>query len=223
MEITRTPETCTVLSPSPLVDRVTLTYDTGLCTVLFRDGSTASFVRKWEDYHVFAYGLCFSDDGMVMYTGDWMKGLFAIDSHSGETVWHYRPARIRDIFAFPEYLIALRYGCSVVKLDACTGELLGEFTGRSLVHCWRLDERHLLLDSKNGCLCVLDAETMEIVGKFRRSGAKSKVDPNNCLSLVIRRAWLENGKLHVSGFEEYPNRDFSAAGTTEFVLELDWL
>ena len=230
MEITRTPDCCTVFPDSPHVDRVLLEYDTGWleydtgrCTVFFRDGSTSSFAWKWEYYHVFIYGLCFSEDGKILYTGDWYKGLYAIDSRSGETLWRYRPAKIRGIYVFPGYLLALRRLSSLVKLDLHTGELLGEFTGRSLEHCWLLDERHVLLDSKNGRLCAVDTETLKTVKTYRISGAGSAINPRDCLSLVIRKAWLEKGKLLISGFEEYPGRDYSAAGTTQFVRELDWL
>lgn len=220
MEISRDSESCTIIPDSPSVDHVRLEYDTGRCTIRFCDGSESSFARDWESYHVFTYGLSFTDDGSILFTGDWEKGLYAVDPRSGETLWRYRPAKIRKIFVFPEYLLALRHGASVIKLDVRTGQLLGELTGRSLVGCWRLDGRHLLLDSKGGKLCVLDAETMAIVGTYRRSGAKTLVDPNNCLSLVIRQAWLAEGRLMISGFEEYPNRDFSAAGPVEFVRDL---
>ena len=223
MEITRTPDGCTVFPGSPHVDRVLLEYDTGRCTVFFSDGRTSSFIRTWENYHVYMYGLHFSDDGKIMFTGDWRKGLFAIDPHNGETIWHYRPPRIRAIFAFPGYLIALRDGRSVIKLDVRTGELLGEITGRSLVSCWLLDGRHVLLDSKGGKLCVVDTESMETVKRYGISGMHSSVNPNNCLSLVIRDARLEEGKLIICGFEEYPNRDYSAACSAEFVRELEWL
>lgn len=230
MKITRTPDGCTVVPDSPHVDRVLLEYDpghweddSGRCTVFFRDGSTASFAWKWERYHVYVYGLCFSEDGKILYTGDWYKGLYAIDSRSGETLWHYRPAKIRGIYVFPGYLLALRYGSSLVKLDLHTGELLGELTGRSLEHCWRLDGGHVLLDSRNGRLCAVDTETLETVKTYRISGAGSLVNPRDCLALAIRKAWLEAGKLYISGFEKYPGRDPSAEDSTQFVRELDWL
>ena len=223
METVRTPDGCTVIPDSPYVDRVELDYDSGRCTIRFSDGEVCTFVRNWEDYHVYVYGLHFSDDGKIMFTGDWQKGLFAIDAHSGETIWHHRPARIRELFIFPGYLIALRHGCSVIKLDVRTGELLGEITGRSLTSCWLLDGRHVLLDSKGGKLCVVDTKTMETVKRYGINGTHSSVNPNKCLSLVIREARLEEGKLKICGFEEYPNRDFSAAGAVEFARELEWL
>ncbi len=223
MNITGAQRRCTVIPDSPTVDRAELDCDTGRCTVSFRDGSTASFVREWENYHVYRYGLCFSGDGKILFTGDWRKGLFAIDAHSGETVWHYRPARIREIIVFPGYLIALRHGCSLVKLDLHTGELLGEISGRSLKGCWRLDGRHVLLDSKGGRLCAVDTENLKTVKTYRISGAGSAINPRDCLSLVIRKAWLEAGKLLLSGFEEYPNRDYAASGAADFVRTLDWI
>ena len=108
MRIDRLCDKCILYPETETIRKVELLYDSGLCTILFRDGTSSSFLHDWEAYHVAYYGLCFTSDGKTVFTGSWEKGVYALDTASGKIIWHYRCTKIRELFAFSNYLVAMR-------------------------------------------------------------------------------------------------------------------
>lgn len=199
MRIDRFCDKCILYPETEAIRRVELLYDSGLCTILFRDGTSSSFLHDWEAYHVAYYGLSFTRDGKTVFTGSWEKGVYALDTASGKIIWHYRCTKIRELFAFSNYLVAMRFGDSLCKIDSTAGTLLGRLSGSAFESCWRLDDKHILIESKYGKLCVIDTDLMQIVHKY---GAQV-FNPNGCIGLVIQNAWKKNGSVMISGIEEY--------------------
>ena len=199
MRIDRFCDKCILYPETEAIRRVELLYDSGLCTILFRDGTSSSFLHDWEAYHVAYYGLSFTRDGKTVFTGNWEKGVYALDTASGKIIWHYRCTKIRELFAFSNYLVAMRFGDSLCKIDSTAGTLLGRLSGSAFESCWRLDDKHILIESKYGKLCVVDTDLMQIVHKY---GAQV-FNPNGCIGLVIQNAWKKNGSVMISGIEEY--------------------
>ena len=68
MRIDRLRDKCILYPETGTIRRVELLYDSGLCTILFRDGTSSSFLHDWEAYHVAYYGLCFTSDGKTVFT-----------------------------------------------------------------------------------------------------------------------------------------------------------
>lgn len=201
MNIERFSDRCTVYPDTDAIERVELLYDDGLCTIRFRDGTVSAFQRRWGTYHVAYYGLRFTPDGRRMFTGSWSDGVFALDTRSGETVWHYKCTKIRELFLCKDGVLALRVGKALCKLDRSTGALLGEVSGSALESCFPLNEQLVLLDGKYGKLCVVDTDSMTIVQKF----AAAVYNPNRCSSLLIQDARLKDGEVLISGLEKYPD------------------
>ena len=199
MRIDRFCDKCILYPETEAIRKVELLYDSGLCTILFRDGTSSSFLHDWEAYHVAYYGLSFTRDGKTVFTGSWEKGVYALDTASGKIIWHYRCTKIRELFAFSNYLVAMRFGDSLCKIDSTAGTLLGRLSGSAFESCWRLDDKHILIESKYGKLCVIDTDLMQIVHKY---GAQV-FNPNGCIGLVIQNAWKKNGSVMISGIEEY--------------------
>jgi len=232
MIIERSPGECIIVPGSSAIDRVEVEYGEyeycvergfGKYTVWYGDGSkrtfdrsNCSFVRNWEPYHIIEYGLSFTEDGRMFLSGNWDKGLFAVDSYTGETVWHYKKSRIRNIFVFRDYAVVLRFGVSVIKLDLHSGELLNEIPGKSFESCWRIDERHVMLDRKYNSLYILNSETMSIV----KTIPNSVFNPRDCLSCCVQDAWMEDKIIMIKGFEQYPNRNRSLSETANFIRAL---
>ena len=201
MKIERLPDKCILYPDLEVISRVELLYDSNRCTILFRDGTISSFIHNWEAYHVAYYGLSFSNDGRTVFTGNWDKGIYALDTASGEIIWHYKCTKVRELFAFSNYLVAMRFGDSLCKIDSTTGILLGRLSGSAFESCWQLDDKYILIESKYGKLCIVDTDLMQIVHKY---GAPV-FNPNGCIGLVIQNAWLKNGSVMISGIEEYDN------------------
>lgn len=199
MRIERLCDKCILYPEIEAIRRVEVLYDSGQCTILFRDGTSSSFLHDWEAYHVAYYGLSFTRDGKTVFTGSWEKGVYALDTASGKIIWHYRCTKIRELFAFSNYLVAMRFGDSLCKIDSTAGTLLGRLSGSAFESCWRLDDKHILIESKYGKLCVVDTDLMQIVHKY---GAQV-FNPNGCIGLVIQNAWKKNGSVMISGIEEY--------------------
>ena len=199
MRIERLCDKCILYPEIEAIRRVEVLYDSGQCTILFRDGTSSSFLHDWEAYHVAYYGLSFPRDGKTVFTGSWEKGVYALDTASGKIIWHYRCTKIRELFAFSNYLVAMRFGDSLCKIDSTAGTLLGRLSGSAFESCWRLDDKHILIESKYGKLCVIDTDLMQIVHKY---GAQV-FNPNGCIGLVIQNAWKKNGSVMISGIEEY--------------------
>ena len=200
MKIERYPDKCVILPDVNAVDRVTVLYDTEQCTVSFRDGEERTFRHEWEIHHAAYYGVSFSPDGKIMYTGSWYNGVFALDSRSGAVVWHWKCTKVRELFVCSSSVIAMRHCDSLCKLDLLTGIVIDKVTGRSLESCWQLNDHLVLLNSKYGKLCVLNTDTMTIVQKI----ARSVYDPKLCLSQIIQEARLRDNAIVISGVEEYP-------------------
>lgn len=201
MRIDRLCDKCILYPETETIRKVELLYDSGLCTILFRDGTSSSFLHDWEAYHVAYYGLSFTRDGKTVFTGSWEKGVYALDTASGKIIWHYRCTKIRELFAFSNYLVAMRFGDSLCKIDSTAGALLGRLSGSAFESCWRLDDKHILIESKYGKLCVIDTDLMQIIHKY---GAPV-FNPNRCIGLVIQNAWIQNGSVMIRGIEEYDN------------------
>lgn len=201
---------------NPLIDWIQFKFD-GTCSIYFKDGSTADhFVDCEAAYHE-QFGIPVSPDGKLLFVSSWEKGLTAFHTITGEKVWHFRSTKIGTVFAYPNFLIARRYGKALLKLDLRSGIVLQELKSGTLERIYRLDDNYLFVDRLRGKYCVLDAAAMEILKTY----SPKTVNPSNCLSLCIREARLQDGQLHIRGFEEYPNRNRAVSQYTAFYRTID--
>lgn len=201
---------------NPFVDRIQYKFD-GSCTIFFKDGSTKDHFVGCDVVYNEQYGIPVSLDGRMLFVGSWEKGLTAYDTVTGERKWRYRPARIRSIFVYSDFLVVCRCGAALLKLDSHTGELIWEKKSGTMEEIHRLDDRYFFVDCLRGKYCVMDAMTMEIVKVY----SPKTVNPSDCLSHVIREACLREGRLYIEGFEDYPNRNYRDSCQSNFYREID--
>lgn len=186
---------------NPLIDRIQFKFD-GRCTIYFKDGNTADHFVDCEVVYNEQFGIPISQDGKLLFVSSWEKGLTAYNTIASEKMWHFRSTRIMDVFSYTDFLVALRYGKALLKIDLTSGALLQELKSGTLEDIHRLDDKYFFADRLRGKYCVMDAMTMEIVKTY----SPKVVNPWNCLSHVIRNAFLRDGRLYIEGFEDYPNR-----------------
>ena len=201
---------------NPLMDKIQYKSD-GSCTVYFKDGSIKDHFIDCETVFNHQYGIPASKDGKLLFVGSWEKGLTAYDTVTGEKKWKYRPGSNRNIFVYSDFLVMCRGNRALVKLDLLTGEVLWEQKSGTLEHIYRLDDRYIYAETLRGKHCVLDVTTMEVVKKY----PPKTVNPSNCLSHVIREACLQDGRLFIEGFENYPNRNYRDSCQSNVYREID--
>ena len=197
-------------------------YD-GKCTVYFRDKTTKELDVGCDSYNS-QYGIPLSEDGSKLFVGSWAKdfggnkkGLHAYDINSGALLWRVNEGKIRHIFVYTNYLIALKAYACIFKIDIDSGAILGQIKSGTIENIFNLGFPYVLADTMSGKLSVIDVEKMLIVRKY----STKTVNPFECLSCVIREAVLNDNKLTIYGFEEYPNKNYDISGSNEFCRIID--
>jgi len=188
-----------------VVEKVVATYD-GVCVVHFYDKPSKKLhiENASYDYH---YGLPVSADGFTLFYSDWDTGLHAYDIMSGTVRWHLKKKKIRGIFVYSDYLIALQAYTSVLKIDIASGEVLDEIKSGTLEKQFDLNGVHILVHSIRGKLSVLDPETMAIVKSYGSIYKSKIINPLDSLSVMLLSAVLQDNTLTLTGWEKDPSRD----------------
>ena len=201
---------------NPLIEKIVLDLE-GHCTIWFRDGRIVKHCLNCEAVYQGQFGIPVSLDGRLLFLSSWETGLTAYDTVSGELLWRYKRSRICKVFPYEEFVLAHRYGMGLVKLEITTGTVLQEIKSGTVERCFYLDGKHLLLDRWRGKLTVLDGETMKAVKTY----SEKAYNPDDCYSLVITSAYLQEGALVVEGFENYANRNMSLSNQHIFCRIID--
>lgn len=186
----------------------------------YRDGRIVSGLfdgKTLDPVYSRQYGAPPSEDGKLFFWGDWYKGLYAMNSADGSIAWHLRSSKIRNIFVYPDHLIALRCDHALLKIACRTGTILSQVNGTTFRDAWRLDEQHVLVDGRYNRSLLVDTVSMEIV---RTYPIMKLVDAGRGLHPRVRDVWIEDGMLTVEGFEYAPNNGPHGPETVEFVRQL---
>lgn len=152
------------------------------------------------------YGIPISIDGKLLFltSWDWWEGIRAYNIESGELVWQYKKGRIRNVYTYQKYLVALRANKSIVKLDIETGEVIDEtITGNGIESMFMLNESSVLVDRIRGKISVVDVNDMKVTKTYDMRTA----NPKDCLGFDVTDAVLENNKLVISTLEQYPKSE----------------
>lgn len=188
----------------------------GRCIIQYADG-TCSTIHTEADVYNCQYGIPITEDGKVLFISSWEKGLSAVSTETGELKWRYRSTRITSIYAYPNHVIATRYGHGLLKLDRETGALLEQFKSSTLEFSYWLNDRFLLLNKGCGNLCIVDTDSMQMVKKYKQK----VVNPNDCLSLLIQRVYTNGGELHICGIESHPHKQSADTSESRFDRKID--
>ena len=153
------------------------------------------------------YGLVLSQDGRLLISGTWEKGIVAYDIQSGQKVWKYPKGKARTIITYGDELIVARDNSSVFKLDAASGEKKeGELKSGTLENIYPLNGSLFFMNSYRGKCCVVSCRDLGIVHVFD----KSETNPHKCLSFIINDVKLSrSGHVVIEGFEDYPDGSFN--------------
>jgi len=145
------------------------------------------------------------------------KGLTAFDIDNGAVLWRLNEGKIRNIFVFHNYLIVFKAYAALLKVDPVSGVVINQLRSTAMERVIDLSCPYVYVDTISGSHCVVDTEQMKISKKYNMK----TVNPSNCLSFVVQSASLHNGVLEISGFEEFPCKDYSLKGQTPFNRVID--
>ena len=189
-------------------------------SILFQNTETATFPIEFDAIYFDLFGIPVSEDGKLLFLASLEKGLTAVDTKTGEIVWRYKKKNIFQAIPYGHSLIVLHEGKALIKLDQHSGELLTELTSGTLECVFPLDNAHLLVHSFRGKYSILDMSTMQIIKTY----SKKVVNPSNCLSLCIAKAYLTDNHLIIEGIEQYPNQNYikNHSPATKFYRIIDF-
>ena len=197
----------------------------GVCTIHFYHKPPKELRNvNFDSGYNSQYGIPISEDGSKLFVGHWEKtldgskrGLEAYDTESGALLWRLHEGKIREIFVYSTYLIALQAGGAVFKAGIDSGEVLGQIKSGTIEQQFELDSPYTLVNAIKGKLSVLDTEKMAVLKTY----SPKTVNPSNCLSALIQNVSLQDDVLTISGIEEYPDGDFSMPEGRAFSRVID--
>lgn len=199
-----------------LIDSIQFKFD-GMCTIYFKDGGSADHFVGCNVVYNEQFGIPISPDGKLLFVNSWEKGLTAFRTTTGEKIWHFKATRIGTVFSFSDFLIAHKCDEALLKIDLFSGTLRQALKSGTLSGIYLLDNRYFFADRLRGKYCVIDAMTMANTKTY----SLKSVNPSNCLSHTIRKAYLQDGRLYIEGFEDYPNRNYAVSCPNTFCREID--
>ena len=131
---------------SPIISKVTCPYVGGLCSVHFRDGNVYTLNTVADGYNS-QFGIPVSLDGKVLFVSSWETGLHAYSITTGEEIWHFKSTRIKAIYVAETYVVAIRYGESILKLNIADGTKIGELRSGTIECSFGLEFPYILIDT----------------------------------------------------------------------------
>ena len=214
MEIIKTEKGFTEVFDHPIIQQLEFDF-AGTCKILYHNQPSKIIAFQSDIYH-WQYGIPVSLDGSTLFKGNWEDGVYAINAADGSVKWHYQQTKIEWVIAYPSYLIAIKSGASVIKLDIQTGAVVDEIRSAAIERCFALKNPYLLIDRIKGKLSLLDTEKMDVI----RSYNSAEYNPNKCLSCLIQCAEWREKSIVISGVEEYPDHNTTTSGKRNFIREL---
>ena len=197
------------------IQKVVCKYD-GTCTVYNAAGFSQNMSVECSVYNR-RIGFPISNDGRMLFTSSWENGLVAYDIATNAVVWRLKSSKIKKLAVYATYIIAEKYGKSIIKLDIQTGKVLSEIKSGTISRLWEVHAPYVLVERIKGKLAVVNTEDMTVKKTYK----DTVVNPNQCLSLLIQGCQFQDGVLSIYGIESYPNRDSSIDIETHFDRVID--
>lgn len=185
----------------------------GFCRVVDEGGEVLSqFQTVYEPAFNRQYPPPFSPDNRVLYVGSWERGLYCYDVAGGSVGWRQGPGRVRRIFPFPEGVTVEMAGRGIYRRAQESGAITGVIKMSGIEIARDLGKGRLFIGPYRRHYLIVHLESLERLG----SVAASVLNPDGCLSFVIREVFELDGQIVARGFEEYPGGDYSRRGQREF-------
>jgi hypothetical protein len=202
---------------SALIDRIESNFETGISRVVFSDGAFYDVKTNCDVYNE-QYGIPISSDCKKIFVSNWETGLHCYDIKSGTKLWQMKGSKITNVYAYQEYIVAVKYGDSIIKIDQDNGLINNKVTSGTIEKAFDIEPKKLFVSCISGVHCIFDCNTMSVVKKY----PKKIINPNNCLSVILQNVVLRENVLIITGFEEYPNGIFNTSGTKDFIRTIDY-
>ena len=179
-----------------VINKIVCSYD-GNCRIYFYDG-TIKVINVGCDSFNSQYGIPVSQDGRKIFVGSWETGLNAYNTRTGELVWKFKSTRVCSIFVYSKYVIIIKYGKAIIKLNIDNGEVIEQLNSGTIESIYDIGSNYIFIDMYRGKYSVLNSDTMQICKKYNTK----LINPTCSLSVIIQNVSLNNNQLKVKGFEE---------------------
>ena len=169
------------------------------------------------------YGIPVSNNGKTLFVGSWdrtvdgvKKGLVAHDIESDSVLWRFHQGRIRQVFVYDNYIVALKAESAILKFNIDNGEILGQVKATTIEDILSTGTKYVITQKgmSTGQLNVIDTERMVIVKKY----SSKTTDPYGYLA-CIDGALLQGNTLTISGWEKPPNWSYAPEHIRGFPFE----
>ena len=197
------------------VEKICCSYD-GPCIVHYYHKPPQAITIECEPYNS-QFGYPVTNDGKILFVSSWENGLTAYDIATNEVLWKLKGTRIKAVYVYATYVVAIKYCTAILKLDLHTGEVLEQMKSGTVECSWELQPPYILVDTFRGKLSIIDTEKMSVVKAYKGKD----INPNQCLSFVIQGFRTENNTLAILGVEDCPNRDMFAENQKRFNRIID--
>jgi len=186
-----------------LIKQVECNIGTGRCLVHLHDGRVTS-VQAHCSIYTTQYGISVSGKHACIFVSSWEDGMGCFSAITGEELWRLKGTRYTKVFVYPEYVVVVKFTTALIKLDISNGKEIDRFKGRGIETVFELSKPLLFAGLIRGVYCTVDTTNFEIIKKFDRK----IINPNDCLSLVIRSLEVDDENLVISGFEGYAHGQY---------------
>jgi len=184
-----------------VIDKITYSYD-GNCVVHYHNEPHKE-LRIGCDFYNSQYGIPISADGKKLFIGSWDKGfggfkrgIQAYDIETGSVIWNFPKGRIRQVFIYDDYAVALKSCEAIFKFDIDSGEVIGQVKAATVDAIFDTGTKYVFTEG----LKLIDTQKMVIEKKYN----SKIVDPLGYV-FCIEEASLKGNTLTISGFERPPN------------------
>jgi len=186
----------------------------GICKIHFHGKSPKEYdtsVIRFDSLQGRTFGFPISSDGNKLFvTSPYDKirnlkqGLHAYNIETGSLLWRLNKGNVGNVFVYDDYLVFINAYDSVYKVNINNGEVLSSVKNKAAERIFDLGAPYILVDAPVGKLSVIDTQKMLVVKKYNPKA----VNPSDCLSLMIRDANLQDGKLTIYGIEQFPSGNY---------------
>ncbi len=167
-------------------------------TVWFRDGNCAQWQSRWiECGYIFQFGVAVSTGGEYVFAQTWDKGLFCLDSRTGERVWRSKSKRgITHVFVNDNTILCHQHEHALQLLDIHTGEVLAEKRPAKGWGFQSINHEYIVCQVTARQWEIIHAETLETKLRFSHREFTNSHE-NYCVNHIR----LEGNILIVRGFK----------------------
>lgn len=172
----------------------------------------SSFPTVYERAFNRQYGTPVSPDDKYLFVGTWYNGLYCYDITMCKLLWKKGPGKVRRIIPTEYYVIVEMCDRGIYKRNIGTGEVVTELKMSGIECLFQISNNEIFTGPKRNIYYVY--QIPDLIEKHAIPG--SILNPNVCLSQKILDCRKLEDYIVVSGFEEYPNMNYSQKGVRWF-------